>query len=177
MTKTLDLGCGSVPKNPFNADEQFGVDIVDFGNPNIRIADLTIDPIPFDDDSFDYVTGFDFLEHIPRVIYLGRERKQPFIDIMSEVWRVLKPGGTAYFCTPAVPHHEAFQDPQHVNYISTKSILYFIQPSEHTNWDQSMGLCEQYGFTGRFELVNQYWHPDVPYWLVWEIKAVKNEGN
>jgi hypothetical protein len=32
---------------------------------------------------------------------------------------------------------------------------------------------EQYGFTGSFELVNQYWHSDVPYWLVWELKAVK----
>jgi SAM-dependent methyltransferase len=166
MTKTLDLGCGSVPENPFNADEQFGVDIVDFGNPNIRIADLTIDPIPFDDDSFDYVTGFDFLEHIPRVIYLGRERKQPFIDIMSEVWRVLKPGGTAYFCTPAVPHHEAFQDPQHVNYISENSVLYFSEPNH-------MALCRQYGFTGNFELLGQKWHENVPYWLVWELKAVK----
>jgi len=23
MTKTLDLGCGVAPKNPFNADEQY----------------------------------------------------------------------------------------------------------------------------------------------------------
>jgi len=26
-TKTLDLGCGVNPRNPFNADELFGVDI------------------------------------------------------------------------------------------------------------------------------------------------------
>ena len=173
VTKTLDLGCGTNPKNPYNATEIYGVDIVDLGNPNIRVADLTIDPIPFEDNSFDYVSGYDFLEHIPRVIYLGRERKQPFIDIMSEVWRVLKPGGTAYFATPAMPHHETFQDPQHVNYISSNTILYFVQPSEKTNWDQSMTLCQQYGFVGCFELVSQRWHETVPYHLVWELKAVK----
>jgi hypothetical protein len=72
-----------------------------------------------------------------------------------------------------MPHHETFQDPQHVNYISSNTILYFVQPSEKTNWDQSMGLCHQYGFTGNFELVNQYWHENVPYWLIWELKAVK----
>lgn len=173
MTKTLDLGCGKDPRNPYNADEIFGVDIVDLGNPNIKVADLAIDPIPFEDNSFDYVSGYDFLEHIPRVIYLGRERKQPFIDIMSEVWRVLKPGGIAYFATPAMPHHETFQDPQHVNYISTKSVLYFVEPSEKTGWDQSINLCHQYGFTGRFELVSQHWHESIPYWLIWELKAVK----
>lgn len=172
-TKTLDLGCGTDPKNPFNADEIYGVDIVDLGNSNIRVADLAIDPIPYEDNSFDYVTGYDFLEHIPRVIYLGRERKQPFIDIMSEVWRVLKPGGIAYFATPAFPTAETFQDPQHVNFISERTILYFCEPSEKTNWDQSMQLCHQYGFTGRFEAVSQYWREDVPYHLVWELRAVK----
>ena len=70
MTKTLDLGCGKNPKNPFNADELYGTDIVDLDNPNIKIADLCIEDIPFEDNLFDYVTGFDFLEHIPRLLYL-----------------------------------------------------------------------------------------------------------
>ena len=118
MTKTLDLGCGKNPKNPFNADELYGTDIVDLDNPNIKIADLCIEDIPFEDNLFDYVTGFDFLEHIPRLLYLDGKRKQPFIDIMSETWRVLKPGGQALFATPAHPHQEMFQDPQHVNFIA-----------------------------------------------------------
>ena len=41
-SKTLDLGCGSTPRNPFNADELYGVDIVDGLGPNIRKADLVV---------------------------------------------------------------------------------------------------------------------------------------
>ena len=79
------------------ATEVFGVDINNYNNPNIKIADLAIESIPFEDNLFDFVTGFDFLEHIPRVLYLGMERRQPFIDVMSEIWRVLKPGGQTFF--------------------------------------------------------------------------------
>ena len=173
-TKTLDLGCGTQPRNPFNAQELYGVDIVDVGNPNVRVADLAIDPIPFEDNTFDFVTGFDFLEHMPRVLYLGRERRQPFIDIMSEVWRVLKPGGQALFATPAHPHSEVmFQDPQHVNFISTNSLQYFCSPSDHTNGWSSLALCQQYGFKGEFKALSQYWDQQVPYWLMWHIEAVK----
>ncbi len=178
MTKTLDLGCGPNPKNPFLATEIFGIDIVDFGNPNIKVADLAIDSIPFDDNSFDFLSGFDFLEHIPRVLYLGRERKQPFIDVMSEAWRVLKPGGEAFFATPAFPRPEAFQDPQHVNFISENSILYFTEPV----W---IDLCWSYGFKGKFEVIQHVWATDalkicegsfyqnVPYHLIWHLRAVK----
>lgn len=173
MTKTLDLGCGNYPKNPFGADEIFGVDIVDLGNPNIKVADLTIEPIPFEDDSFDFVSGFDFLEHIPRILYIEGTRTQPFIDLMSEVHRVLKPNGRAMFATPAYPHPETFQDPQHVNFITTNSVLYFCVPSENTGWDGSLSLGQQYGFKGAFELIGQYWRQDVPYHLVWELMAVK----
>ncbi len=45
MSKTLDMGCGSKPRNPFNAAEMYGVDIVDGLGPNIRKADLAIEPI------------------------------------------------------------------------------------------------------------------------------------
>ena len=103
-TKVLDLGCGTKPRNDFNADEMYGVDIVDHGMPNVKVADLAIEPIPFEDNMFDIVTGYDFLEHIPVLIYNNGIRKYSFIDLMSEIWRVLKPGVRGYFCTPAYPH-------------------------------------------------------------------------
>lgn len=174
MTKTLDLGCGSNPSNHFNADEVYGIDIVDFGNPNIKVADLVIDPIPFNDNTFDYVTGFDFLEHIPRLLYNGRERKQPFIDIMSETWRVLKPNGIALFHTPAIPYPEAFQDPQHVNYITDKTVTYFCVPSYANDGVSFLNLGHLYGFKGMFDLQTQvraYGRSDV---LVWQLRAIKN---
>jgi len=178
MSKSLDLGCGPSPSNLFRADEVFGIDIVTNNNPKIRFADLVLDPIPFEDNFFDYVTGIDFLEHIPRILYLGRERKQPFIDVMSEVWRVLKPGGQTFFATPAFPHLEVFQDPQHVNIITEKTVWYFSEPV----W---LELCQAYGFKGRFEVIQHLWanvpvniskdnwFPVIPYHLIWHLRAVK----
>lgn len=70
MTKTLDLGSGPNPNNPYSADEVFGVDIRDDLGDNIVAADLALGGIPFDNDSFEYVTAFQFIEHVPRVIYM-----------------------------------------------------------------------------------------------------------
>ena len=90
MKSSLDLGCGEYPKNPFNAENLFGVDIVSSSNINIRRADLVIEKIPFKDSSFDYFTAYNLLEHIPRLTYYKNKRIQPFIEIMNEIWRMLK---------------------------------------------------------------------------------------
>jgi len=67
--KTLDLGCGRTPKNPFNAMELYGID-ADYGideASRIFQCDLGMERLPFDDETFNYVTAFDLLEHIPRL--------------------------------------------------------------------------------------------------------------
>ena len=102
MTRTLDLGCGLNPRNPFNCSEIYGIDIREHKIKNIFNVDLVTNPIPFQDNFFDYVTAFDFIEHIPRVVYRPK-RKFPFIDLMSEIFRVLKPGGKFLSSTPAFP--------------------------------------------------------------------------
>lgn len=160
MTKTLDIGCGTNPKNPFNADEIFGIDVRDDINLNIKRVDLIIEPIPFPDENFEYVTAYDFLEHIPRVIYLPTKRNllkrhNAFIEVMNEVYRVLKVGGLFLSFTPAYPHAEAFRDPTHVNIITDQTFpLYF----DHENrW------AAAYGFNGAFLIRMQEWH--VPHLL------------
>lgn len=40
MSKSLDLGCGLQPKNPFNAQEVYGVDVRDDAEAHIVKADL-----------------------------------------------------------------------------------------------------------------------------------------
>ena len=64
-TLSLDLGCGNIPRNPFKANELYGVDIRGDLQKDIRQADLSVEPIPFDDSTFDFCTAFDFIEHIP----------------------------------------------------------------------------------------------------------------
>ena len=46
-TKTSDLGCGLNVRNPFNAEEVYGLDIRERSEQNILTCDLAIEPIPF----------------------------------------------------------------------------------------------------------------------------------
>lgn len=148
MTKSLDLGCGNKPKNPFNADELYGIDIRGDGK-KILSADLAVERIPFEDKYFEYCSAFDFIEHIPRIIY-APERKFCFVDLMSEIYRVLKPGGKFLSYTPAYPAAAAWRDPTHVNIITTETFpLYF---------DVKNCIAKMYGFRGGFEVEAQQWH-------------------
>jgi SAM-dependent methyltransferase len=143
---TLDLGCGEHPKNPFNADNIYGLDIREDVTKNILYADLTTEPLPFSDNTFDFITAYDFLEHVPRVIYLP-ERRFPFIELMNEIYRALKPGGIFFARTPFYPVSSAFTDPTHVNVITADTFpMYF--DDEHT-W------AKMYGFNGCFRLSHQ----------------------
>lgn len=148
-TRTLDIGCGPTPKNPFQADETYGIDIRKSENPNIYAADLNVEKIPFPDYFFDCVSAHDFIEHIPRILYTP-ERRFPFVELMNEVHRVLKLGGLFYSFTPAFPKAPAWRDPTHVNIITDETFpMYFCTPLKTAN---------MYGFSGAFTLEKQYWH-------------------
>lgn len=188
----LDLGCGQYPRNPYGRAELFGVDVhpglLDQPSVKYRQANLTLQPIPFDDDSFDSISSFDFLEHVPRQAIKGERLVLPFIDLMNEVWRVLKPGGLFYAVTPAFPSPEVFQDPTHVNIITNKTHEYFCGQDAYGR---------NYGFRGNFEPVRvrwvtaknaytadesfrktmRHWHRRITnsgfFHLLWELRAVK----
>lgn len=188
----LDLGCGQRPKNPFGHPRVFGVDIRSGlkieGVECIEAANLSSQPIPFGDNQFDSVSAYDFLEHVPRVSLDAQGSTHfPFVKLMDEIWRVLKPGGLLYAITPAYPHEKAFRDPTHVNIITAKTHRYFTRP----------GLeAQMYGFQGAFDLKRQLrLHPRGAYepaslarealrlldglvgkrsHLLWEMQAIKS---
>jgi SAM-dependent methyltransferase len=196
--KHLDLGCGTRPKNPFQHEELYGVDIrADIAGTatgaQIASANLSVSPIPFENDLFDSVSAYDFFEHIPRVALNSADQTSrfPFIELMNEVWRVLKPGGILYAVTPAYPREKAFRDPTHVNIITNKTYRYFAEPDL---------AARMYGFHGSFRLIRQCWvHPRGAYepvrmgplqrlkrWgerltgqqshLLWEFEAIKQHA-
>ena len=95
--RLLDIGCGSglyFPAMHDIADEIVGIDISDGmlkaaqelvdkkGYKNIKLQNASAEELPFDDDSFDAVIGFDVLHHVPNIK-----------KAMAEANRVLMPGG------------------------------------------------------------------------------------
>tara|TARA_Y100001968_G_scaffold29193_1_gene22604 strand:+ start:2376 stop:3035 length:660 start_codon:yes stop_codon:yes gene_type:complete len=164
-SKSLDLGCGQKPRNPFLADFLYGIDIREDLENNILKADISREPIPFETNMFDYCTAFDFIEHIPRLTQVNGENYYAFIGLINEIYRILKPGGLFLHVTPAYPSKEVFQDPTHVNFITEDTFPnYFCSPN---NWASDLG----YGFKGEFDLIKQYWIDDI--WIASLLRAKK----
>ena len=145
-TTTLDIGCGTNPRNPFAAQTTYGIDIREDLEKNIKYADLTVEKIPYPDAYFNYITAYDFLEHVPRILYLP-ERRFPFIELMNEIHRTLKPNGIFLSHTPIYPFSPVFRDPTHVNIITEETFpMYF---------DDTTQAGKMYGFNGSFKILHQ----------------------
>jgi SAM-dependent methyltransferase len=149
---SVDLGCGTRPRNPFQCEQGLGVDI----RPSEKVihCNLAGGRLPFDTASLEAITAYDVLEHIPRVAsgtpdYEGNSIQFPFIGLMNEIHRCLKPEGVFFAAFPCYPWPMAFQDPTHVNIMTEDTIrLYFCgdQP-----W------AKIYGFEGKFRLLDEGW--------------------
>jgi SAM-dependent methyltransferase len=149
----VDLGSGNLPRNPFGATRLIGTDFhSSFTSPD-GIEFIQVDltkKLPFADASIDSMSAFDVLEHIPRWERLDSGISFPFIQLMNEIYRCLKPGGVFLASTPAFPSPAAFQDPTHVNFISAVTINYFTG-------DSPLAGNLEYGFEGKFILICQTW--------------------
>ncbi len=153
LTRHLDLGCGNTPRNPYKRDLLYGVDVKSVSMHKdyvIKKANLAIEKIPFEDNFFDSVSAYDLLEHIPRTLMASDQKDLvfSFVELMNEIWRVLKPGGMFYAVTPAYPRSEAFTDPTHVNIITGRTHHYFTEP--HCG-------ARAYGFKGCFKVKRVKW--------------------
>lgn len=149
----IDLGAGAIPRNPLRADKILATDYQSsekYSSEFERVqCDLTRQ-LPFEDNSIDSFSAYDLLEHIPR---WEREKENisfPFINLMNEIHRALKPGGILVAVTPAFPSPAAFQDPTHVNIITTDTADYFCG-------DKAGARTLGYGFNGYFKKIQNSW--------------------
>lgn len=101
----VDIGGGLNPyPNYFSIDLRQDADMV---------YDLN-DGIPLNDNSVGVLNASHILEHL-----------HDKTKIMSEIHRVLAPGGWAFIEVPSTDGRGAFQDPTHVSYWNENSFLYY----------------------------------------------------
>ena len=91
--RVLDIGCGT-SRIILDLPNAVGMDILQnklrwLKPQHSRLVRGSCDRLPFADASFDCVINSEVIEHVPDVP-----------EIMSEMWRVLKPGGTLILGTP-----------------------------------------------------------------------------
>lgn len=104
--KKLNLGCGEHKKEGY-----VNVDWSPLNNPDV-VQDLNAMPYAFENDSFDVIEAFHVLEHLDK----------PFA-VMSELHRILKPGGTLHV---KVPHFSrGFTHAEHAHGFDVTFPLYF----------------------------------------------------
>ena len=111
--KVLDVGCG------INKTEgAIGLD----NNPRTAadvIHDLADLPYPFADNEFDSVVANHVVEHVPDVM-----------AFITELHRVVKPGGTIKLLTPHYTNPDWANDPTHRNHINSYTFNTFIAGRE-----------------------------------------------
>lgn len=145
----VDLGCGNRRSIEPGVDQYIGVDKRTIGAITDKVCNIGFEPLPFDDDSIDIVTAYDFLEHVPFQVYVqkdaGMETKSPMVFLFNEIYRILKPLGIFYMQTPCYPDQKIFQDPTHVSVWTPETLHYFTGDYYGTHTD--------YGHTSRFEIM------------------------
>ncbi len=140
----LNLGCGCVQIHEtdwVNVDKMslVGVD---------QVVDLFRYPFPWATSSVSEIRCSHLLEHVPHEAKLSETSAWPyhtmefvewaeklldmdgFYSFMSEVWRVLEPGGLADFVVPYGMSRYAMQDPDHTRFIILATVNYLTPQAE-----------------------------------------------
>ena len=125
----LDLGCGD-KKHP----GAIGVDIAAL--PGVDIV-ATLNALPLEENFADIVYASHILEHVDSLV-----------DVMEEIWRVLKPGGRVHVWSPhfSCPMY-VWADPTHRRAFSSCTFDY---------WDPDSPM--NYYSTSRFRVRNRQLH-------------------
>lgn len=133
MDKVLILGAGNRVKRIIRMKgkpEEFdGQDVttIDFdrdSNPDI-LWDLTVLPLPLEDNTFDEIHAYDVMEHLHQ-----QGDFRAFFALWSELWRIAKPGALMHAASPHWSSPWAWMDPGHTCAYGPE-IMAFLDQSEY----------------------------------------------
>lgn len=132
--RALDLGCGT-KKLPGS----IGIDCLSLPGVDI-VHDLSVFPWPIRDQSYDLVFANHFLEHVADVP-----------RTMEEIHRILAPEGRVVIQVPYFRSVDAFGDPTHQRFFTSRTLDYFIAESN---------LFTRYAYT-------QKGYKKIGFWYAW----------
>ena len=118
MSTKLNIGCGKdIRKGWINLDivPLDGVDIV---------HDILDIPLPFKENSFDYILDKHVFEHIPPLH--AKTRRDGFLVLVEELHRILNKEGVLEAIFPYWKAREAFIDPMHYRILFPESFNGFL---------------------------------------------------
>lgn len=104
---------------------------------NVRFVEATVPPLPFEDETFDYVVSFQVIEHI-------KHNKR----LVREVMRVLRPGGKFIVSTPNKPM-SLTRNPWHVREYTAEELSQLLS---------DFSSVEQLGVAGNERVWEYYRH-------------------
>jgi ubiquinone/menaquinone biosynthesis C-methylase UbiE len=115
--KALDVGCGH-RKLP----GALGIDVIKDSKVDV-VHDLSVFPWPLKDNSFDLVLMNSVLEHVIDVL-----------KTLGEVHRVGKPGAHVLIKVPYFRSTDAFADPSHYHFFTSRSMDFFVEGTEFRHY-------------------------------------------
>lgn len=110
----LDIGCGPTPQ-----DGYVGIDKVEYPGENRITMDIEQIPWePFPDRCCTVALLSHVMEHIKPWLV---------IDVMNELWRIMRPDGLALISTPYAGSFRHYQDPTHCQPWNEETPFYFCK--------------------------------------------------
>jgi SAM-dependent methyltransferase len=125
--KILEVGSG--PNRLFPRSTT--LDIFPGCQPDV-LHDLNQTPYPIDDNQFDLVVCLHVLEHV-----------QNLVGAVTELHRVLKPGGLLFVEVPYFTSVHFFTDPTHVHAFSSRSFDYYVEGTAVSKFGYSPARFEK----------------------------------
>lgn len=128
MRKELLVGCGPRREKAVTFEDippvftnLVTLDIMPTHKPDV-VHDLSVLPLPFEDEEFDEVHAYEVLEHT------GQQGDWRFFFAQfAEFWRIIKPGGYLIGSCPTWDGEWAWADPGHTRVLTPKTLGFLDQ--------------------------------------------------